>query len=131
MSLILPDGLRYNDGMDENLRERYDDDAVLTEYVWNNYAHLMTQAERFAQKTGVNDPDSAEQLERHFGADVWSGMRESVRDGYPAFRIKVRDRLLREHANAVLIVRCPRCHRIVKTPKARQCLWCGHDWHSP
>jgi len=28
------------------------------------------------------------------------------------------------------ISRCPVCERIVKTPLARQCLWCGHDWHS-
>jgi hypothetical protein len=25
--------------------------------------------------------------------------------------------------------RCPACRRIVVSPEARQCLWCGHDWH--
>ena len=29
----------------------------------------------------------------------------------------------------VVVNRCPECSRIVKTPLARQCLWCGYDWH--
>jgi uncharacterized OB-fold protein len=40
------------------------------------------------------------------------------------------ERLLREHANEIVINRCPACGRIVATPKARQCLWCGHDRHA-
>jgi len=25
--------------------------------------------------------------------------------------------------------RCPRCRWVVRTLQARQCLWCGFDWH--
>jgi hypothetical protein len=25
--------------------------------------------------------------------------------------------------------RCPKCDRIARTPEAKQCLWCGHNWH--
>jgi hypothetical protein len=38
-------------------------------------------------------------------------------------------RLLQDPATQTLINRCPRCHRIVRTPSAKQCLWCKHDWH--
>lgn len=33
------------------------------------------------------------------------------------------------NSGAVLINRCPQCSRIVCTPQAKQCLWCGYDWH--
>jgi rRNA maturation endonuclease Nob1 len=29
-----------------------------------------------------------------------------------------------------VINRCPACKRIVRTPRAQHCLWCGHDWHA-
>jgi uncharacterized C2H2 Zn-finger protein len=25
--------------------------------------------------------------------------------------------------------RCPRCGEVAKTPKAKQCRFCKHDWH--
>ncbi|TWT75449.1 hypothetical protein CA13_31370 [Planctomycetes bacterium CA13] len=27
------------------------------------------------------------------------------------------------------IHRCAQCNRILQSPSAQQCLWCGHDWH--
>ena len=30
---------------------------------------------------------------------------------------------------AVVVNRCPACGRVVQTPAAKQCLWCGHGWH--
>ena len=32
-------------------------------------------------------------------------------------------------AGRIEINRCPACSRIVRTHLAKQCLWCGHDWH--
>ena len=50
-------------------------------------------------------------------------------DGIDVFRDRVRDRILRDHADDVFVNRCSECSRIVMSPEARQCLWCGHDWH--
>lgn len=38
-------------------------------------------------------------------------------------------RVLREHGDQVVLNRCPRCRRLPRTPRARQCPWCMHDWH--
>ena len=38
-------------------------------------------------------------------------------------------RVPREVRDLSFISRCPRCGRIVRTPRARQCMWCHHDWH--
>jgi hypothetical protein len=27
------------------------------------------------------------------------------------------------------VARCPACNRVLRTPEAKQCFWCGHDWH--
>jgi hypothetical protein len=39
------------------------------------------------------------------------------------------DRVMMERRSEIVENRCPACHRLVRTPKARQCLWCGNDWH--
>jgi hypothetical protein len=49
--------------------------------------------------------------------------------GPEAFRRQVRERLLAEAGDQITIDRCPSCTRILRTPLAQQCLWCGHDWH--
>jgi hypothetical protein len=38
------------------------------------------------------------------------------------------DRVFSQHLGEMEINRCPACNRIVRTPLARQCLWCGHTW---
>ena len=46
-----------------------------------------------------------------------------------ALRVAIARRLLFERGDEVTIDRCPRCHRLVRTPKARQRFGCGHDGH--
>jgi hypothetical protein len=51
-------------------------------------------------------------------------------EGFTAFQQRVADRIkYHEAIGRITINRCPACNRIVRTPMARQCLWCGHDWH--
>jgi hypothetical protein len=116
-------------------RRTYREDEELTEYVWHNYRHLMDDAERLVERAILAEEKAsadgcriAEVLrQRWVGNDPC--IAEALREGVPAFRARVRDRLLREHADEIAINRCPACGRIVASPKARQCLWCGHDWH--
>lgn len=62
----------------------------------------------------------------------WSPRDEIVRDALDdpdTFYEQVRDRILDDHADEVFVNRCPECDHVVRTPRARLCLWCGHDWH--
>ena len=43
--------------------------------------------------------------------------------------IEAARRLLADHREEIVVNRCPRCRRIVRTPKAKLCLWCGYSWH--
>ena len=56
-------------------------------------------------------------------------VEEAMAEGHEAFRERVYRRILSELVGLGLINRCPACRRVVRTPQARQCFWCGHDWH--
>jgi hypothetical protein len=91
-------------------------DGHMVRYVIRYYAHLMTPQERKAQshlyatmKTTQGRSDVAAQAEAQTMRDSpWQSPDEDV---------------LR------LASDCPRCGRLAKTPKARQCRFCYHDWH--
>jgi hypothetical protein len=41
--------------------------------------------------------------------------------------LNIAERLLKENGNEV-INNCPKCERLARTPKAKQCRYCGHNW---
>ncbi len=115
----------------------YRDDEILTNYVWNNYQHLFTRLEQLGGKAVLSEdkastassPAMAEMLRNRWGAENDPKVLDALSDGVENFRVRVRDRVLREQSHQVFINRCPSCKRIVRTPRAKQCLWCGQAWH--
>lgn len=115
----------------------YDEDRELTRYVWNHYERLMTEFERRVGRSIIarwkmeraGTPESAAGLARAFRAGGQE-VEEALAEGAEAYRRRVRDRVLTEHGPEVFVNRCPGCGRVVRTPQARQCFWCGCDWHA-
>jgi hypothetical protein len=115
----------------------YDDETELTRYVWNHYQHLFSKLEQlgakaaFAEEKASNaaSPSMADLLRKRWGSTDEPEVVAALADGRDAFRNRVRERVVKENANEIDINRCPACHRIVRTPRARQCLWCSHSWH--
>jgi hypothetical protein len=114
----------------------YDEEAVLTKYIWDNYSNRFTQLERMGTKAIVveekaqhSDVHMAEMLRRRWGNTEAPQVVAALSEGVDAFRRWVRDRVLRDGGDSIHINRCPKCARIVRAPAAQQCLWCGHDWH--
>lgn len=55
---------------------------------------------------------------------------EQQRGPFDSLEAEISQRVWSEiNSGAIRINRCPECSRIVRTPRAKQCLWCGHDWH--
>lgn len=113
----------------------YDDDLELTNYVLRNYCRL-TRTEQRAFVTMYNREKAAKNpklmtnpgfAERAASSDP--AVEAALADGTEVFRRRVRDRVLQEAGDQITIHRCPSCNRILRTLLARQCLWCGHDWH--
>lgn len=53
-----------------------------------------------------------------------------VTGGFEAFKIKVTTRIFNEHRNELELNLCPKCGKIARTPRARQCQFCFHTWHN-
>jgi hypothetical protein len=49
--------------------------------------------------------------------------------GYDAFQKRTAARILGEHSDIVFLNRCPKSGGLTRTPKAKQCRFCDHDWH--
>lgn len=116
---------------------KYDDRAELAAYLWHNYSELFSNDEALAARTL-----SAECKAKHTDSErirevllsKWSARGNAIvdrllADGPDAFRLRAAERVFAEHSSSIQVNRCGACSRIVATPKARQCLWCGHDWH--
>lgn len=115
----------------------YDEDRELTNYVWNHYSGLMTEFERrvgwaiIARKKASAPvyPAMAALLRSRWGGVDDPELNDALSQDPEEFRRQVRDRVLARFRAEDFINRCPSCERVVRTPKAQQCLWCGYDWH--
>lgn len=110
----------------------YDESKVLPRYVCEYFRHLLTDTERrvtrgwLVAKKAELAGKSVEEYFRDSEAEALAAALNGEPDGALAL---VAERIIRDHPDEVFINRCPSCTRVVATPKAQQCLWCGHDWH--
>jgi hypothetical protein len=116
----------------------YDEEGELTRYVWNHYQRLMTEFERRVGRAIISrekasasqSPQMQAAVSRLWGAIDDPEVSAALADGPQSFRRRVCERLLSESGAEVFVNRCPTCARVVRSPQARQCFWCGFDWHS-
>ncbi|MEO0479356.1 MAG: hypothetical protein AAF196_07745 [Planctomycetota bacterium] len=116
--------------------DEYDEHAELDRYVWDYHSGLFTELElqvRRAHHAELKASDASEPMARmlreRFGAQGDRDVMRALADGWATFQSVARARVMRDHPDTVVVNRCPDCGRVVKTPKARQCMWCGCDWH--
>ena len=119
-------------------------DVDEAKYVFHNYGHLMTPKEKLAfshlggtMKATMGRSDPAAQDEVKAGSTHlrrWLSDDPEVlllaRDGYDAFVLRTGQRILRDDRNRIVLNYCPRCKGLARTPKARQCRFCGNDWYT-
>ena len=106
----------------------YDEAEVLNRYLEKSVKFLMTDFERrsyyLAIKREIAKGLSADRLPRWL-AEETEEVRQASLAGPKVIWQAIVDRIAREHR----INRCPMCNRIARTPLAKQCHWCRHDWH--
>lgn len=103
----------------------------LSSYIFTHYDRLLMSAEREAHfgmglfaVGGSFGPARVSSASLSESAEV----REFDKLGDVEFRRRVVDRILREHAAEVVLNRCPKCDGLCRTPRAKQCMRCGHSW---
>jgi hypothetical protein len=117
----------------------YDEETELTRYVWDHFSSLMTDFERRVGSAIVGRMKAAasgntpigRMLNERWGHTGDPQVNSALADGAEAFRRRVCRRVLAERVDEVFITRCRQCGCVARTPRARQCFWCGFDWHSP
>lgn len=117
--------------------EGYDEFGMVAHTVLRYHPHLLTEQEQrvldgFEARWKIAvapDPDAVRQIVETSGDPHGHGVGALLDRGYDAFCRELAERVLHEQPAGLVLNRCPRCTRIVRTPKAQQCLWCFHDWH--
>lgn len=104
----------------------------LTRYLLQHYRHLLTADERdllahdeWFVVGGPDDPDRLGLARESAPPEL----RQRVARGREALYREIVSRVLQQHATEVVINRCPVCEGVCRTPRAKQCWQCGHDWH--
>jgi hypothetical protein len=113
----------------------------LAQYIFHNYSHLLTDVERQANRhlaatykatDGRSDEAAQAEARAQAARRTWLSDDPAVRalaaGGLDAFQQRAAARVLAEHGDAVQLTRCPRCDGLARTPQARWCPHCGHDW---
>jgi hypothetical protein len=116
------------------------DDAMALEYYLSQYWRWhMTEFEQQCEDLGARfEQAKAQRFRTAWSQRVlaeWQNADEKVHaalaPGLDAFVRSTRERICAQLRDGSLPVnRCPACSRIARTPRARQCFWCGHNWRS-
>jgi len=97
----------------------------------------MTNEERRAlrhiQSTVKLEGVENERLTNAYYRNGWLSTEPNVLDllseGVDQFMINCAGRVLKESPDKVFLNLCPICKKLARTPEAKQCRFCGHDWH--
>ena len=116
-------------------------DADVARYILYYHSNLMTKLERrvqghLAAKSmmilwGNRSPQeqayASEEYSRYLSTDPV--VLKLANDGYEAFAERTATRILGKYGKRLKLNRCPRCACVARTATARQCRFCGCDWH--
>jgi hypothetical protein len=116
---------------------QYNDSEALTNYVFSNYRRLMTHMEARAshhlmmtameRAHGPNPQGTA--LNLRLNQTLLPEAAHLLADGSTLFRERLRDRILSDHADKIVLNRCEKCGCLCRTPKACLCPECNHTWY--
>lgn len=105
----------------------YKESEALTQYISWNFWRLVTEGER--QQLLL----ATQRIKEAYAA---LESRPIPPQPHPLYVARVAlenkiDQRIRDdiRAKQLIVNRCSRCDRIVRTPFAKQCFWCGFNWH--
>jgi hypothetical protein len=105
------------------------------DYIVTHLTHLISEPERIALKhhfyaDHIKESDLRKRwyLERKMITED-PEILKLLDDGYEQLRLRAAENVLKNHPGTVLFNRCEICGKPARTPLARQCRFCGHDWH--
>ncbi|WP_338394142.1 hypothetical protein [Fulvitalea axinellae] len=109
------------------------------DYILVYFSYLMTSDEALAlrhctssEKLATMTEGDREKMTPIYLSKGWltdeKDALDLLKDGIDRFYQNVAERIMAEHADKVFMNKCPKCGRLARTPKARQCGHCGNEW---
>ncbi|QBA23739.1 hypothetical protein EU348_22175 [Chryseobacterium indologenes] len=110
-------------------------DRETIDYIIRYFSKLMTKDEALALNHHMYTLKSSENT-RMRNIMIERGWINSdpeviqlLEHGYDFFEQNVVTRIMKETPEKVFFNNCPKCHKLARTPRAKQCRYCGYNWH--
>lgn len=113
--------------------------SELAEYVVDYYGRFLTTTEKEAfrhahwqAKVDLSRQRDSSRVADYIERRLMSDDPEVItlaEQGLEALYEHLSDRILRDHGDELEFNRCPKCGGLCRTPLAKQCRHCFHDWH--
>jgi hypothetical protein len=114
-------------------------DKELIRYIIVHFPRLLTADEKMASrhimsllKLGDDDPENSSRAKLYRRRGLLTddpAVLELLKDGNDMFEQRTCERIMAECPEKVFLNNCPQCNRLARTPYARQCRYCGYNWH--
>ncbi|QQD12977.1 hypothetical protein [Sphingobacterium sp. UDSM-2020] len=110
----------------------------IQDYIITYYLDLMSPEEKLAYKHAhstlkLDGSENLEKMQRIYLKTGWLTKDQTVlsllNNGLEKFNENTATRILRDHHLDIVFNYCPKCHKLARTPTAKQCRFCFHDWH--
>lgn len=104
-------------------------------YIITYFGNLMTAHEKLALKHHAHtyktsdDPKMSRILTDKGWIRTEPEILDFLKDGYDEFELNIAKRIMTENPEKVFLNNCSQCDKLARTPYARQCRHCGHNWH--
>lgn len=110
-------------------------DQETASYIINYFSNLMTDNEKLALKHHMHtyktsdDPKMRRILTNRGWIRTEPEILNFLKHGYDEFELNVARRIMTENPEKVFLNNCLKCNKLARTPYAKQCRHCGHNWH--
>jgi hypothetical protein len=114
------------------MKRDYDEAGYLKYYLFRWHGDLIADGEKYPTKDyfriavpSASDADIAAVLSDGDLEVSTPEVEKALLATWDAFNAELCKRMLAQHGLAIR--RCPKCSRILESPKARLCLWCDYN----
>lgn len=111
-------------------------DKEISHYIIRYFSDLLTDHEKLALRYHMYADNVKEDsaMRKMMIKRGWITQNEDainlLQNGYEEFELEVAKRIMKEEPEKVFFNNCPVCHKLARTPYAKQCRYCGNSWRS-
>jgi hypothetical protein len=107
--------------------------AELIEYIYYHCQEFQTTDEIIAGRTAMYRKQLNQSYKEVMISKGWYKDAEQIKamigNSIDEFKVNVAIRIFNEHRDELNLNLCPKCFKIARTPLAKQCRFCFHNWH--